>query len=93
MLAPELLVLLQPVCSRCHGRVLQSATHDASGLLSGDEIGPLERVEMLDDGRKRHDESGRDLGDREIRGGGQPFHDRAPGRIGESSERPVEVIV
>ena len=56
-----------------------------------DQPGLLQNPQMTGDRRGTDIEGGRDLADGKLAGGGEPFDDRAPGRIGKRSKHIVQL--
>src|SRR6266508_2666483 len=88
---PELAIPLDPVGGLLEALRLEPAGPPLRIAAARDEAGALEDFQVLRDGRKRHVEGPGQLGD-----GGltfrEPRQDRAPGRIGERSERNAQVV-
>ena len=82
-------MLGDPLLDRAHRRRLETACADAADLLGADQAALLQHVDVLDDGRQRHRERLGELADRG-RALAQPGDDRAPARVGEGTEGPVE---
>jgi len=63
----------------------------AATLFPRDEPRVFENGDVLQEGRQRHRERRRDLARRRLLALRETREDRAPRRVGESVERPVEV--
>jgi hypothetical protein len=88
-LFPELFVARDPGRRVLKRRDLQAAAADAPVFARRDEAGPLQDVHVFQDGRQRHRERPRELGDGRVlfRELGQ---DGAPRRVGQGPEGRVE---
>ena len=77
-----------PLLRFAQNRVIDAARPHAALLRGLHQAARFEHLEMLKDGRQRHLERFRDLGNRS-RPAAQPLDDDGPGWIGESLENSV----
>jgi hypothetical protein len=76
-----------------HRPRLQTAAHRAARLVTLDQVGARQHVEMLHDRRQRDRERCGKLAHRQLRLSRQPVDDRPPRRIGERGEGQIELGV
>lgn len=82
--------MLEPIERCAHGRGLEAAVDGTADLLTRDEPGIGQHGHVLEDGRQRHGERGRELRHREAVATCEPLDDAAPRRVGERGECAVE---
>jgi hypothetical protein len=93
LLGPEALVAIEPAHRLLHRPRGEAARHGAPGFRARDQAGVRQHVEVLHDRRQRHRKRPGQLAHRDAFLFVEPREQRAPRRVGECREGPVQGCV